>query len=540
MATATAAEPPRAPRAAPDPGVGADGGPRRDLADRRPADARPRRPRVPGRRRRPDRLRALGQGWYGGHHLPGYSVLVPPLAAAARRRGSSGRAVVARGLVLRAARAAHWRRRRARGEPVVRGRRRVDARAAGSSRSPPGLAPALGALLAGPARTPAWPAPRSGRLTTLASPVAAAFLVLACAAWWLAGPRRGRRSRSPPARSSPGSLIVARLPRGRHPAVPRVLLRLGVRRRRRAARSPSPATSACCAIGRGPVRARARRRRRARHPARRQRRPARGACSAARSRPGALVGPPAAPCCSRCSRCRSSTGSGSRRCATVARAAGDPSVQRRLPRAAARRARPARRGRGPVPHGDPVHRQPLGDALRRRDASRSRAAGSASSTSSATALFYDDGPLTAGALPRVARRQRRPLRRAAAAPSSTTRPRPRAALVARGAARPARGLARARLAAVRGRGRRARWPARRVRVTAIGLDTRRPARAAAGPATVVRVRFTPVLGAARGRGCVGRAPGGWTRVRLDAAGPRGSRSASRSARVRATGPRCTD
>ncbi len=30
-------------------------------------------------------------GWYGGHHMPGYSVLFPPLARAARARGWSGR-----------------------------------------------------------------------------------------------------------------------------------------------------------------------------------------------------------------------------------------------------------------------------------------------------------------------------------------------------------------------------------------------------------------------------------------------------------------
>ena len=90
------------------------------------------------------------QGWYAGHHLPGYSVLFPPLAALL-----SPQLVAAR---VRASLAAWCFERLARGwwpapaatRRVDRGSRSASSRrsSAGSSRSPPASAPALGALLA--------------------------------------------------------------------------------------------------------------------------------------------------------------------------------------------------------------------------------------------------------------------------------------------------------------------------------------------------------------------------------------------------------
>jgi hypothetical protein len=55
----------------------------------------------------------------------------------------------------------------------------------------------------------------------------------------------------------------------------------------------------------------------------------------------------------------------------------------------------------------------------------------------------------------------------------------------------------------------------------------------------VRVRFTPYWRIASGHGCVGEGPGGWTRVRVDAPGPLVLRVEFALGRVRAHSPRCT-
>jgi hypothetical protein len=67
----------------------------------------------------------------------------------------------------------------------------------------------------------------------------------------------------------------------------------------------------------------------------------------------------------------------------------------------------------------------------------------------------------------------------------------------------------------------------------VGLD--------AGRAGVVdlRVHFTPYWRIAAGRGCVGEGPGGWTRVRVDAPGAVAIAPSFALGRVRATAPRCT-
>jgi hypothetical protein len=59
--------------------------------------------------------------------------------------------------------------------------------------------------------------------------------------------------------------------------------------------------------------------------------------------------------------------------------------------------------------------------------------------------------------------------------------------------------------------------------------------AASGTRTV-RVRFTPYWAIAEGRGCVGPAPGGWTRIR--AQGPVEVRTRFAPGRIRAASPRC--
>ena len=169
------------------------------------------------------------QGWYAGHHLPGYSVLFPLAAAlltpAARRRGLRGD----RRMVLREA-----------GPRLVGGRRRDrGARSgsrpawsrrssAGSWRSRPAWRRRSARLLA--ARDGRlWLAALLGALTTLTSPVVAAFLVLACAAWWLGAEtatangkslreRAAARPRAPLVLAAgaivPGLLIVLAFPQG--------------------------------------------------------------------------------------------------------------------------------------------------------------------------------------------------------------------------------------------------------------------------------------------------------------------------------------
>jgi hypothetical protein len=58
--------------------------------------------------------------------------------------------------------------------------------------------------------------------------------------------------------------------------------------------------------------------------------------------------------------------------------------------------------------------------------------------------------------------------------------------------------------------------------------------------TVVRVRFTPYWALVAGRGCVGRAEGNWTRVRLDSPGHARLSIRFSLTRIRATSDRCTD
>ena len=56
----------------------------------------------------------------------------------------------------------------------------------------------------------------------------------------------------------------------------------------------------------------------------------------------------------------------------------------------------------------------------------------------------------------------------------------------------------------------------------------------------LRMRFTPYWRIAAGRGCVGPGPRGWTRLRVDRPGPVVLDTAFALGRVRATSPRCTD
>jgi hypothetical protein len=120
-------------------------------------------------------------GWYGGHHMPGYSVLFPPLASVLGPRLVGALSAVAAAVVF---------------ERLVRGTdgERVAALwfAAGTVTTlitgrltfALGLAIALGAVLAAARGRVAWACVLAA-LASLASPVAGAFVALAAAAWWL-------------------------------------------------------------------------------------------------------------------------------------------------------------------------------------------------------------------------------------------------------------------------------------------------------------------------------------------------------------------
>lgn len=127
--------------------------------------------------------------WYGGHHLPGYSVLFPPLAYWLGPRVVGALAVVAAAVLFERIAHAHY------GERAWLGATWFAAGAAttlfsGRLTFALGLVPALGALLA-LQRGRRAAAVALALLTPLASPVAALFLALAGTAYAL-GERRVR------------------------------------------------------------------------------------------------------------------------------------------------------------------------------------------------------------------------------------------------------------------------------------------------------------------------------------------------------------
>ncbi|HEY3020490.1 MAG TPA: hypothetical protein VGJ32_09875, partial [Solirubrobacteraceae bacterium] len=150
--------------------------------------------------------------WYGGHPLPGYSVLFPPLGAllGVRLVGALS-VVVAAALFAALVRGAFPARRAAVGAAWF-----AAAVAAqlltGRITFLLGVALALAALLAARRRSTAI-AVILAALTTLASPVAGAFLALAGAAW-AAGARRGTGAALAAAAVVPGLVLAAFFPEG--------------------------------------------------------------------------------------------------------------------------------------------------------------------------------------------------------------------------------------------------------------------------------------------------------------------------------------
>ena len=263
--------------------------------------------------------------WYGGHHVPGYSVLFPPLASLLGPRlvGALG-AVAATGSSSGSSGSASAARARA---PVPCGSRSAcrDARQRPAHVRPRrrhGGSPRCWRRAGAPAR-PAPPRWRRARL----QPVAGAFLALGAAAWALARAAAGRRWRSPPRRSSPPGCSPSCSPRAGASRSWRSSFwpGLAIARRGGARRTPGAraahrggALRAALIAPFRPQHADGRQR----HAARRPRSP--GRCSPACC--GTATGGPARAA----RRCRCCTGSGLPRPTTGSRASEDPAVARGL------------------------------------------------------------------------------------------------------------------------------------------------------------------------------------------------------------------
>ena len=130
------------------------------------------------------------QGWYAGHHLPAYSVLMPPLAALLSPQSVAALATVVASLCFERLASAHWPPHRARLATLWFAVGVVSTLVGGQLAFAAGLAPALGALLAA-TRGRNVLALALAAATTLTSPVVSAFLVLAATAWLLAERLRG-------------------------------------------------------------------------------------------------------------------------------------------------------------------------------------------------------------------------------------------------------------------------------------------------------------------------------------------------------------
>jgi hypothetical protein len=124
-------------------------------------------------------------GWYGGHHIPGYSVLFPPLASAlgARLVGALS-AVAAAWAFERLLRAEGIKARGARVAALWFAAATATSLVTGRLTFALGVAFGLGALLAA-VRDRHVAATALAALAALASPVAGVFVALAAVAWWL-------------------------------------------------------------------------------------------------------------------------------------------------------------------------------------------------------------------------------------------------------------------------------------------------------------------------------------------------------------------
>ncbi len=130
-------------------------------------------------------------GWYAGHHMPGYSVLFPPLGAALGVRPTGALAAVAAAALFAALAHRHWENARAASAASLWFAAGTTAvLLTGRLTFLLGVAIGVGALLSLAYERRALAAALAA-LTTLASPVAGLFAALAAVAWGLAD-RRAR------------------------------------------------------------------------------------------------------------------------------------------------------------------------------------------------------------------------------------------------------------------------------------------------------------------------------------------------------------
>jgi hypothetical protein len=123
-------------------------------------------------------------GWYAGHHMPGYSLLFPSLGAVLGARLTGALAAVAAAALFERLAIERWGE-RARVGTLWFALGTAANLVSGRMTFAVGLALGLGAVLA-TVRGRRGGATALALLTSVASPVAAAFLAMAAAAWWLA------------------------------------------------------------------------------------------------------------------------------------------------------------------------------------------------------------------------------------------------------------------------------------------------------------------------------------------------------------------
>lgn len=127
--------------------------------------------------------------WYGGHHMPGYSLLFPPLAALIGPRVVGVLAAVGAAWLFERIAAEHFGERGARVGSIWFAAATGVNLLTGRLTFALGVAVALACVLAATHRKPGWAA-LAAAATTFASPVAGLFLGLGAGAWFLGGGRR--------------------------------------------------------------------------------------------------------------------------------------------------------------------------------------------------------------------------------------------------------------------------------------------------------------------------------------------------------------
>jgi hypothetical protein len=127
-------------------------------------------------------------GWYGGHHVPGYSILFPPLADLVGARTTGALAAVAAAALFERLAREHASAGAARVATLWFALTLTATLVSGRLTFALGVAIGLGALLAATRGRPVAAAALAA-VTALASPIAGAFVALAGAAWWLAAHR---------------------------------------------------------------------------------------------------------------------------------------------------------------------------------------------------------------------------------------------------------------------------------------------------------------------------------------------------------------